>query len=173
MCSFFLLVECVQDWVCEEVFFVLMDIGIYSIRKEKILFGFFEYCFVKVEQLKVLVLEKNIVFVCELMVMLFCFDFMFYQMLVVLLINLIIGYDVIFLLVIEEYYYIVVEVGEKIGVSVNKIGCIVNVNNFKIEQYGKFFFDKFVYFSKQVEVFCYNVEGVKVLCYFIYGVDVV
>lgn len=150
-----------------------MDMGIYNILRDKILLGFFEYCFVKVEQFKVQVLEKNIVLVWELMLMFLWFGELVNQVIVVIFVNLFFGYEVVLLLVIEEYYLMVGEVVVQFGCIVNKIGCVVNKYNLKIEQYGKFFLDKLRYLDKQVEVFCYNVEGVQVFCYLIYGVDVV
>lgn len=73
---------------------------------------------------------------------------------------------------IEEHFYTAAEVGEKIGVSANKIGRIANVNNLKTEQYGKFFLDKSAHSSKQVEAFRYNAEGVKALRHLIHDADV-
>lgn len=95
-----------------------------------------------------------------------------FQTLAASLINPIIGYDAIPLPVIEEHFYTAAEVGEKIGVSANKIGRIANANNLKTEQYGKFFLDKSAHSSKQVEAFRYNAEGVKALRHLIHGADV-
>ncbi|EGE4653748.1 phage repressor protein [Salmonella bongori] len=164
--------ERVQDWVCEEVLPALMDTGTYSIRKEKTSSGLPEYRLAKAEQLKALALEKNIASARKLMVMLPRLDPTSHQTLAASLINPIIGYDAIPLPVIEEHYYTAAEVGEKIGVSANKIGRIANANNLKTEQYGKFFLDKSVYSSKQVEAFRYNAEGIEALRHLIQGVDV-
>lgn len=164
--------ERVQDWVCEEVLPALMDTGTYSIRKEKTSSGLPEYRLAKAEQLKALALEKNIASARELMVMLPRLDPMSHQTLAASLINPIIGYDAIPLPVIEEHFYTAAEVGEKIGVSANKIGRIANANNLKTEQYGKFFLDKSAHSSKQVEAFRYNAEGVKALRHLIHGADV-
>lgn len=153
--------ERVQDWVCEEVLPALMDTGTYSIRKEKTSSGLPEYRLAKAEQLKALTLEKNIASARKLMVMLPRLDPTSHQALAASLINPIIGYDAIPLPVIEEHYYTAAEVGEKIGVSANKIGRIANANNLKTEQYGKFFLDKSAYSSKQVEAFRYNAEGIE------------
>ncbi|HAG3361832.1 TPA: Bro-N domain-containing protein [Salmonella enterica] len=164
--------ERVQDWVCEEVLPALMDTGTYSIRKEKTSSGLPEYRLAKAEQLKALALEKNIASARELMVMLPRLDPMSHQTLAASLINPIIGYDAIPLPVIEEHFYTAAEVGEKIGVSANKIGRIANANNLKTEQYGKFFLDKSAHSSKQVEAFRYNAEGVEALRHLIHGADV-
>ncbi|EDP8645501.1 BRO-N domain-containing protein [Salmonella bongori] len=164
--------ERVQDWVCEEVLPALMDTGTYSIRKEKTSSGLPEYRLAKAEQLKALALEKNIASARKLMVMLPRLDPTSHQTLAASLINPIIGYDAIPLPVIEEHYYTAAEVGEKIGVSANKIGRIANANNLKTEQYGKFFLDKSAYSSKQVEAFRYNAEGIEALRHLIQSVDV-
>lgn len=134
--------------------------------------GLPEYRLAKAEQLKALALEKNIASARELMVMLPRLNPMSHQTLAASLINPIIGYDAIPLPVIEEHYYTAAEVGEKIGVSANKIGRIANANNLKTEQYGKFFLDKSAHSSKQVEAFRYNAEGVKALRHLIHGADV-
>ncbi|EAV1412990.1 hypothetical protein R0S61_002980 [Salmonella enterica] len=134
--------------------------------------GLPEYRLAKAEQLKALALEKNIASARELMVMLPRLDPMSHQTLAASLINPIIGYDAIPLPVIEEHYYTAAEVGEKIGVSANKIGRIANANNLKTEQYGKFFLDKSAHSSKQVEAFRYNANGIEALRHLIHGVEV-
>lgn len=134
--------------------------------------GLPEYRLAKAEQLKALALEKNIASARELMVMLPRLDPMSHQTLAASLINPIIGYDAIPLPVIEEHYYTAAEVGEKIGVSANKIGRIANANNLKTEQYGKFFLDKSAHSSKQVEAFRYSANGIEALRHLIHGVEV-
>lgn len=47
------------------------------------------------------------------------------------------------------------EVGERLGVSAQKIGSIANKFNLKTEEYGKWFVDKSRYSDKQVETFRY------------------
>lgn len=47
------------------------------------------------------------------------------------------------------------EIGAMLGVSARKIGRIANLNNLKTEEYGKFFYDKSRYSSKEVETFRY------------------
>lgn len=47
------------------------------------------------------------------------------------------------------------EVGERLGVSSQKIGSIANKFNLKTEEYGKWFVDKSRYSDKQVETFRY------------------
>lgn len=73
---------------------------------------------------------------------------------------------------VEEHYYSAGEVGEKLGVSAQKIGRVANAHNLKTEQYGITVMDKSAYSSKQVEAFRYNAEGVKALRYLIQGAEV-
>lgn len=47
------------------------------------------------------------------------------------------------------------EVGERLGVSSQKVGLIANKFNLKTEEYGKWFVDKSRYSDKQVETFRY------------------
>lgn len=47
------------------------------------------------------------------------------------------------------------EVGERLGVSSQKVGSIANKHNLKTEEYGKWFVDKSRYSDKQVETFRY------------------
>lgn len=47
------------------------------------------------------------------------------------------------------------EVGERLGVSSQKVGSIANKFNLKTEEYGKWFVDKSRYSDKQVETFRY------------------
>lgn len=133
--------------------------------------GLPEYRLAKAEQLKAQALEKNIASARELMAMLPRLDPMAHQTLAASLINPIVGYDAIPLPVIEEHYYTAAEVGEKIGVSANKIGRIANANNLKTEQYGKFFLDKSAHSSKQVEAFRYNSAGIESLRHLIHGAN--
>ena len=51
--------------------------------------------------------------------------------------------------------YSATEIGEILGVSANKIGMLANKNNLKTEEYGKKFYDKSRYSSKEVETFRY------------------
>lgn len=134
--------------------------------------GLTEYRLAKAEQLKAQALEKNIASARELMTMLPRLDPMAHQVLAASLINPLVGYDAIPLPVIEEHYYTAAEVGQKIGVSANKIGRVANANNLKNNQYGKFFLDKSAHSSKQVEAFRYNTNGIEALRHLIHGVDV-
>lgn len=134
--------------------------------------GITEYRLAKADQLKAQALEKNIASAREIMSMLPRLDPMAHQTLAASLINPLIGYDAIPLPVIEEHYHTAGEVGEMLGVSAQKIGRVANANNLKTEQNGKFFLDKSVHSSKQVEAFRYNAEGVKALRHLIVGADV-
>lgn len=51
--------------------------------------------------------------------------------------------------------YSATEIGQKLGISANKVGKLANANNLKTEQYGKFFYDKSRFSNKEVETFRY------------------
>jgi prophage antirepressor-like protein len=55
------------------------------------------------------------------------------------------------------------EVGERLGISANKVGKITNAHNLKTEQYGKLFHDKSKYSSKEVEAFRYYENVIPVI----------
>ena len=54
------------------------------------------------------------------------------------------------------------EIGERLGVSANRIGRLANAHGLKTEQYGKFFYDKGKTAEKQVETFRYYEKSVDV-----------
>lgn len=54
------------------------------------------------------------------------------------------------------------EIGERLGVSANRIGRLANAHGLKTEQYGKFFYDKAKTTEKQVETFRYYEKSVDV-----------
>lgn len=54
------------------------------------------------------------------------------------------------------------EIGERLGVSANRIGRLANAHGLKTEQYGKFFYDKAKTAEKQVETFRYYEKSVDV-----------
>lgn len=56
---------------------------------------------------------------------------------------------------VSQKTYSAGEIGAMLGVSARKIGRIANLNNLKTEEYGKFFYDKSRYSSKEVETFRY------------------
>lgn len=59
--------------------------------------------------------------------------------------------------------YTASEIGEKLGVSANKIGRLANKYNLKTEEYGIWVLDKSKYAAKQVRSFQYNDTGLKKL----------
>lgn len=64
---------------------------------------------------------------------------------------------------VEQKTYTATEVGEQLGISAHRVGTIAKQNNLKTEQYGKWFYDKSKYSSKQVETFRYNEAGVEAI----------
>lgn len=56
---------------------------------------------------------------------------------------------------VSQKTYSAGEIGAMLGVSARKIGRIANLNNLKTKEYGKFFYDKSRYSSKEVETFRY------------------
>ena len=55
------------------------------------------------------------------------------------------------------------EIGNKLGISANKVGSLANKHNLKNDEYGKFFHDKSPYSAKEVESFRYYEEVIPVL----------
>lgn len=56
---------------------------------------------------------------------------------------------------VNKRTYSATEIGDMLGVSANRIGMLANKNNLKTEEYGKKFYDKSRYSSKEVETFRY------------------
>lgn len=88
------------------------------------------------------------------------------------LVNPVVGADIIPLPVMTERYYTAGEVGERYGISANKVGRIANEHNLKTEQYGKFFLDKSRSSTKQVETFRYNEAGAEAVGVIITALEV-
>lgn len=63
---------------------------------------------------------------------------------------------------VEKKTYSASEIGKILGVSANKIGKLANSYNLKTEQYGKYFYDKSKYSSKEVETFRYYNNAINV-----------
>lgn len=63
---------------------------------------------------------------------------------------------------VEKKTYSASEIGKILGVSANKIGKLANEFNLKTEQYGKYFYDKSKYSSKEVETFRYYNNAINV-----------
>ncbi|MDF3864200.1 phage antirepressor N-terminal domain-containing protein [Pseudomonas denitrificans (nom. rej.)] len=62
---------------------------------------------------------------------------------------------------VEEHLMSAGEVGEKLGVSANKIGRLANAHGLKVAEYGEVRLDKSRYSAKQVETFCYNAAALE------------
>ncbi len=88
------------------------------------------------------------------------------------LVNPVAGADIIPLPVLTEHYYTAGEVGERFGISANKVGRIANEHNLKTERYGKFFLDKSRSSTKQVETFRYNEAGAEAVGVIITALEV-
>lgn len=73
------------------------------------------------------------------------------------------GKTIIPLPVLEEKTYSAAEIGERLGISANKVGKLANAHNLKTEKYGKFFHDKSKYSNKEVETFRYYENVIPVL----------
>ena len=73
------------------------------------------------------------------------------------------GTDILPLPTSERRTYSAEEIGEKLGISANKVGRIVNANNLKTEEFGKFVWDKSPYSAKQVEAFRYYENVIPML----------
>lgn len=62
---------------------------------------------------------------------------------------------------IHEKTYSASEVGNRLGVSAQRIGKLANENNMKTPEYGEWYKDKSPYSSKEVETFRYNEKAVE------------
>ncbi|WP_421218744.1 phage antirepressor N-terminal domain-containing protein [Aeromonas jandaei] len=78
-------------------------------------------------------------------------------------VNTVVGDNILPMPVLTERYYSASEVGDKCGISANKVGRLANEHNLKTEQYGKFFLDKSRNSTKQVETFRYNELGLQAI----------
>ena len=63
---------------------------------------------------------------------------------------------------VEKRTYSAEEIGNILGISKNKIGRLANKSGIKNEEYGKFFYDKSKYSSKEVETFRYYENAIPV-----------
>lgn len=88
------------------------------------------------------------------------------------LVNPVAGADIIPLPLLTEHYYTATEVGDRYGISANKVGRIANEHNLKTERYGKFFLDKSRSSTKQVETFRYNEAGAEAVGVIITALEV-
>lgn len=78
-------------------------------------------------------------------------------------VNLIVGKNAIPLPVaeIQEKTYTAGEIGEKLGVSSNRIGKIANMNNLKTAEFGEWVHDKSRYSNKEVRTFRYFEKAIN------------
>lgn len=63
----------------------------------------------------------------------------------------------------ERRTYSAAEIGEKLGITANKVGSLANRYNLKTEEYGLMVWDKSKYSNKQVEAFRYYENVIPVL----------
>ncbi|MEH8151371.1 phage antirepressor N-terminal domain-containing protein [Aeromonas caviae] len=87
-------------------------------------------------------------------------------------VNTVVGDNILPLPVLTERYYTAGEVGERFGISANKVGRIANEHGLKTERYGKFFLDKSRSSTKQVETFRYNEAGAEAVGVIITALEV-
>lgn len=80
-------------------------------------------------------------------------------------VNLIVGKNAIPLPVaeIQEKTYTAGEIGDKLGVSGNRIGKIANMNNLKTSEFGEWVHDKSRYSNKEVRTFRYFEKAINEL----------
>lgn len=62
---------------------------------------------------------------------------------------------------VNKKTYSATQIGDILGVSAKKIGILANRNNMKTEEYGKNFYDKSKYSSKEVETFRYYDNAIQ------------
>ncbi|BCR29875.1 hypothetical protein KAM448_05970 [Aeromonas caviae] len=87
-------------------------------------------------------------------------------------VNTVVGDNILPLPVLTERYYTAGEVGERFGISANRVGRIANEHGLKTERYGKFFLDKSRSSTKQVETFRYNEAGAEAVGVIITALEV-
>ncbi len=64
---------------------------------------------------------------------------------------------------VGEITYSATEIGKMLGVSANMVGRLTKKHNLRTEEYGKVFYDKSKYSSKEVETFRYYIKVVDIL----------
>lgn len=85
------------------------------------------------------------------------------QVVVAGLVNPIVGAEVIPLPVLEYKTYSATDIGERLGISSQKVGRIANELGLKTAEYGMYVLDKSAYSSKQVETFRYFEKAIDVI----------
>ena len=64
---------------------------------------------------------------------------------------------------VGEITYSATEIGKMLGVSANMVGRLTKKHNLRTEEYGKIFYDKSKYSSKEVETFRYYIKVIDIL----------
>ncbi|WP_435308838.1 BRO-N domain-containing protein [Sebaldella termitidis] len=62
-----------------------------------------------------------------------------------------------------EVTYSATEIGKMLGISANMVGRLTKKHNLRTEEYGKVFYDKSKYSSKEVETFRYYIKVIDIL----------
>lgn len=62
-----------------------------------------------------------------------------------------------------EITYSATEIGKILGISANMVGRLTKKHNLRTEEYGKIFYDKSKYSSKEVETFRYYIKVIDIL----------
>ena len=65
--------------------------------------------------------------------------------------------------VVGEITYSATEIGKMLGISANMVGRLTKKHNLRTEEYGKVFYDKSKYSSKEVETFRYYIKVIDIL----------
>ena len=63
----------------------------------------------------------------------------------------------------EKRTFSATEIGEKLGISANKVGTLANTHGLKTDEFGKFVWDRSPYSAKQVEAFRYYENVIPML----------
>ena len=64
---------------------------------------------------------------------------------------------------LERKTYSAAAIGAELGISAHKVGALTNANSLKTDEYGKWFVDKSVHSSKEVQSFRYYENVISVL----------
>ena len=63
----------------------------------------------------------------------------------------------------SEITYSATDIGKMLGISANMVGRLTKKHNLRTEEYGKVFYDKSKYSSKEVETFRYYIKVIDIL----------
>ena len=64
---------------------------------------------------------------------------------------------------VGEITYSATDIGKMLGISANMVGRLTKKHNLRTEEYGKIFYDKSKYSSKEVETFRYYIKVIDIL----------